>query len=378
MSQGAPDPVVVALRDLRSRDGKIRAFSADVLGQLFSREERSEAQRQEAEAALLAALQDPEPLVRYNATLSLAEMKATSARTALEEILKDPHPLVRQGAAMALGEMGDLAARPILEEALRDGPPEVRFQAVVSLAHLLEQEALPLIRQAFSDHDGEVRAQAASCLGDLQDTSSIELLAGKLNDPYPDARFEIALALGRMGDTRAVPTLLEFLKHTEHRWAAIGVLGQLKDKSAISPLRKLWRSFFNPMGLKIQAATAVMLLEGPENEESILKEKEFLCKQARRKRSEARGVAIECLGKLEARWALEELASQLGDHRDSFATEIAAALLRAWERGAYREQDALWRGIREALKEVKEKHSDPEARAQAEKTLEVLSGRQEA
>jgi HEAT repeat protein len=156
------DAPTVGLRDITSQNPRFRLRAADTLGQTPP----AHPLRDEAIRALLAALSDPEPLVRYNAALSLTELRAPGLREILEAMLADQHPMARQAAAIGLGELGDPAAVPALEEALREGSPELRFQAVASLWELCHDAAIPQIARALQDEDAEVRAQAASCISD--------------------------------------------------------------------------------------------------------------------------------------------------------------------------------------------------------------------
>lgn len=87
----------------------------------------------DAVGPLTAALRDPNPQMRLNATRALARMGATAvdAVPALTQALRDSNEDVRQGAARALGQIGPeaSAAIPDLIEAMRTPKEETQASA---------------------------------------------------------------------------------------------------------------------------------------------------------------------------------------------------------------------------------------------------------
>lgn len=366
------DPIEVGLRDVRSRNPRARVHAVDLLGQLGP---EAHPRRAEAIEALRQALSDPEPLVRYNAVLSLSELRPAGLRATLEALMQDEDPLARQAAAMALGELGDGEAIPALEEALREGGPELRFQVIVSLWELKRAGAVPLLRRALSDEDGEVRARAASCLADyLQDVPGAQRgpearaladeLAPLLSDKHPAARTEGAMALSWLGDRRALPALLALLTHQEHDLAAIAALERLGGEDALPSLQKISRGFFQPVGRRLAAAAAIL-----QREPSAAPERALLEKHARATRSLQRPFALACLGRVGAEWALELLLAELRGARGGWH-ELGEALVQAHAKASPGRASAIEAALREAREK---KAGDEEARADLSEALDRIA-----
>ena len=230
-----------ALRDLEHTDPRVRAQAADALGRI------DDADRGAAVTALVRAVDDAHPSVRYAALLSLGELAAGEAVDAIAARLGDGEPLVREAATIALGQLGDAGgprAWSALERALGADAPEVRFQAVASLAELDAARAASLVVGLLDDGDAKVRAQAAAALGDAGDRRHADRLA-RLLDDAGDVRHEAALALARLGDRRALPTLTLALTTADRALdaaTALAALGLGDDAAARAAARARGRA----------------------------------------------------------------------------------------------------------------------------------------
>lgn len=83
--------------------------------------------------AVVPALDEARPAIRYAAAAALGDVGDAAAIPALARALADEHERVRWEAAWALGRIGDMAAVPDLIAALRDGSQDVRWFASWSL-----------------------------------------------------------------------------------------------------------------------------------------------------------------------------------------------------------------------------------------------------
>jgi len=96
---------------------------------------------------LIAALKDPNPVVRRGGAITLGGLRAQAAAAvpALIEALQDPTPPVREAAAYALGSIGAQAqaAIPALIAAIKDPEPDVRAGAAEALVRLHRMLAAP-------------------------------------------------------------------------------------------------------------------------------------------------------------------------------------------------------------------------------------------
>ena len=276
-----------ALRDLEHRDARVRAQAADALGRV------EPAEHDAAVTALVRAVDDEHPSVRYAALLSLGELAAGSAADAVAARLGDGEPLVREAAAIALGQLGaggGARAWSALESALRAGEPEVRFQAVASLAEIDAARAAPLVVALLDDEDAKVRAQAAAAIGDSGERRYADRIA-RLLDDSDDVRNEAALALARLGDRRAVPTLVAALAVADRALDAatqLAALGLGDDAAARAALGHEVDRFFGDPLVKVRAAEALAKAGDARG-------RAHLHKALRSRRADVRGLAQSVL-----------------------------------------------------------------------------------
>src|SRR5437870_3690003 len=120
-----PDPYADALRDIKSTDALRRRRGASTLGEL---------RRQDAVPVLLDLLDDSDASVRSAAADSLGLLRTTSAVSLLSQLLaKDKDDGVRQSAATALAYIGHPQAVDALIAAVSDPAPGVRYSAARTL-----------------------------------------------------------------------------------------------------------------------------------------------------------------------------------------------------------------------------------------------------
>src|SRR5688572_23816004 len=86
-----------ALRDLASKDGRVRAAAADALGDLP--DDVAESDRVRARTALIGGLSDARFEVRVTAALALGTLGGDDAIPGLLGALRDDNSEVRQAAA---------------------------------------------------------------------------------------------------------------------------------------------------------------------------------------------------------------------------------------------------------------------------------------
>src|SRR3954469_12104249 len=126
-----PRNIAAALRDAEHADARVRQSA---LGDLVRHARASE--RERATIAIIALLRsDPNPELRAEAALALADAAAAGARAALLAALEDPVLRVRQMAILALGELGepgDLELAERLTASLAAAEPALRFQALIA------------------------------------------------------------------------------------------------------------------------------------------------------------------------------------------------------------------------------------------------------
>lgn len=204
---------------------------------------RSPLRSPEAIAALIHALTDPEPIVRWQVAEALAAQEAGHVFLALKGALADPEPLRRAGAAEALGRLGGEAAALALRPCLRDADPGVRAAVAAALGQIADPTALADLLSLLEDADPDVVRAAATAIGRLGNTAAAVPLARGLARPGQPAlvRRALAAALTRVPHPDAQPQLLAALADPDPqvRAYAAQALGQVGNEGAHRPLQAL-------------------------------------------------------------------------------------------------------------------------------------------
>lgn len=197
---------------------------------------------------LAAGLDHKKELVRFWSIGVLAEVPVPEAEAKLLTFAKDePLTRIRAASVFALAGYPDAAASAAIVTALGDMDANVRFEAASALGR---RPPDPVGRDALvkllDDQDEDVRAAAAESLGVMAPIAKVpnvtKALLDKISDRKPGVRGRVAIALGQIGVAEAVPPLVKRLERErdgEALAAVVWSLGELKDASAVEPLKKL-------------------------------------------------------------------------------------------------------------------------------------------
>lgn len=225
LARARPQTLEAVLRDLGSRDARVRAETAQQAPNLVG-DDRGELRTRVVEG-LSRTLKDEHPAVRGAAALALADLDAHEALPALLVAAEDDEPTVRELAITALGEIGDPRSYERVRRALRDSRPEVRFQAIVAFPRIaraaetqgVDEEIWSALSAGLVDEDPLVRGRAAEACAELADGAKLpSTMADRLarlaadSEEPTDARIAATIALGESGDRRAAPVLLACLR----------------------------------------------------------------------------------------------------------------------------------------------------------------------
>jgi HEAT repeat protein len=207
-----PRNIGAALRDAEHAEARVRQSA---LGDLVRHARASE--RERATIAIIGLLRsDPNPELRAEAALALADAGATGARTALLAALEDPALGVRQMAILALGELGepgDLELAERLAGALVAVEPALRFQSLIACERLVPERGEAFLARALSDDDEEVRGMALRLARKRWPEADapralVNVAVKALGDQASNVRAQAALWLGLLGDARADDALV--------------------------------------------------------------------------------------------------------------------------------------------------------------------------
>jgi len=115
---------------------------------------------------LVAAMKNPNALVRRAAVRSMGDIGAPAADALSNALKSDDDALVRRTALRALVQLKDKDAASVLEPALKDSSELVRAAAVQSLAdmHPYTEQITALLKQAQQDPSNDVSKVASEAL----------------------------------------------------------------------------------------------------------------------------------------------------------------------------------------------------------------------
>jgi len=196
-----------------------------------------------ATSALLEALGDNDPWVRYFAAGSLAQRGTTAAVEVLEAMaLVDAAPHVRIAALSALGELDAAALLRVVPATTGDVDEDVASAAIRALSAGAGREAEALLDRALRSEREGMQTAAAAALGDFPTVFAVEALAWAARLEQPPSLAPTAIeSLGRMaataeGATLAVPALLELSTDPGIRERIVQRLSELPPSITVSVL----------------------------------------------------------------------------------------------------------------------------------------------
>ena len=248
--QPLPRTLDAALRDAEHARPDVRLASLSDL----KRHARSGSD--DAIRALVARLQlDPEPQVRANAALSLADIDARAELDVLVAATGDQEPTVRQMALLGVGELAEPEhgeARAAATRGLVDPLPAVRYQAVVALARLLGDGSLEALLVGSRDADPEVRHVAFRVAEEVfggrapeqVPLALVQRARGALRDDNAGVQVAAAILLAVLGDAAGSERLVEAVNgrrriaHVEDEIIVVELCGELKLTKATPGLER--------------------------------------------------------------------------------------------------------------------------------------------
>jgi HEAT repeat protein len=193
-------------------------------------------QRDPAAQAILidAALADPDPQVREQATFWLAHVSGDAAVEALARILaENPTPAVRQRALFALGQQqGPRAAEILRDYALREDLPEdLRRQIVFSLTHSGNAANNAFLRELYDrTSDSGIKQQIVMTLSQDASPETADWILRIATDPDEPAevrRHALLMTANAPGfDSERLIRLYDETQDTDMRRHVLMVLGQ--------------------------------------------------------------------------------------------------------------------------------------------------------
>lgn len=239
--------------------------------------------RTEREHLLVALEREPKPEDRAEAAELLCELAHDAPAAAREELI------------------------PVVARLIADAQPLVRSAGLALASQVLPaDEAYALFVRHVSDAAPRVRAEATGRLADLARPDARGALAAALEDQNPSVRFEAARGMAALQHSAGFDVLVAALKDADLRFRALAALAELEDARAVPHVRSVLRGWLTPHFDRTQAAGVLIRLGDPEGEGE-----QHLLSRAAKKWTEDRPMALELLGEVKAKAALETLSRVL-------------------------------------------------------------------
>ena len=174
-----------------------------------------------------------------------ADDEPSPLATAIKD-LASPKESVQIAAADSLGAMGENAveAVPLLSKALGEKSAMVRAHAARALGRIGEaaKDAGPALAELVADPNDDVRRSALNALRKIKPDrdKTLPIISQALAHADPSTRVHALQSIADMGEA-AVPALIKALEHSEGKYWALLVLGELgpKAKDAVPGMAKL-------------------------------------------------------------------------------------------------------------------------------------------
>ena len=245
--------------------------------------------------AIIGALEDEVPVVRFAAAMAAGELELAEARDALVGMLEDRNANVRVAVRFALHKLGITEHSHDLEETAQSDDPGVRGNTALALGLLGEKSAAAgptsILYTLRRDRHPAVRQQAQEAIWRLGDRSAVEDLvaltvskfvddqmvgllalaaprepsvrehvrAGLTND-YPEVRLVAARAMGMLGSDDGYALVQKGAKGGDARQRFLAALayGAIGRSDAQDDLSRLLKD--KDARVRVAAAAAVLQL----------------------------------------------------------------------------------------------------------------------
>ena len=223
-------------------------------------------QLQEAERALLKALNHKAWQVQMEAIRALGRLGSQGALPYLRRMLKasdadirqkvltgaagpvkgaapdadELNPEVRRAAAIAINRLNPKIAQDALIAALATDQPTLLSAAMTGLANLECYDVLNRMIELLDNDDASVRKGAAASLGKLRAEAATDKLMNMVQDADSEVRKEVIIALNHIKNKKALPYIAQAMDddNPDVRRVAAIALGnaQSKDTQVVLPL----------------------------------------------------------------------------------------------------------------------------------------------
>ena len=165
-------------------------------------------------------LSDPEPVVRYAATVTIGALRIQGLAPNVAQLRKDPSPSVRAASLYALKSLGHNVNISPLGQFLVRSDPNLRGNVAMLLTLLGNRSALPMLQtvagtpmpRVSAERIAVVRAQIAEAMARLGDQRAFESLRSGMYSQFPEVRVIAVTALGGLGDRKMERAMMNIVQ----------------------------------------------------------------------------------------------------------------------------------------------------------------------
>jgi len=224
--------------------------------------------RIEARNVLFQAVADENPFTRSKAIEALAGTLGPAAGQVYIKALSDPEPNVRFAATMAIGDLKYAPARDRLVQMARykvegaERDQRVYCGAIYALHRLGNADHMPDLGPLLWHREKEIRANVALVMGKLGEPSAIRLLESlRTQEQDVAVKLQVLESLAMLGDQASAGRLQAYTRKPFllEKLMAITALGQFRSPQAIMALREVLHSNAPPR-VRIAAAGSLARL----------------------------------------------------------------------------------------------------------------------
>lgn len=267
-------------------------------------------------------------VVRANAIEALVQVAPAESTTLFAAAVDAPEPLVRFAALVALGDVRHKAALTAIRARRGDSDARVRLAASYAAYRCGDADAAQtLVRTLKQDASEGLRSDAAYLIGKLDEPKAhgwLSFLA--MNEKSSVVRVSLQAALARLGDKRALEQVIAYTQGDRiSRLVALQSLIELRSPRAREPLRYTLADPNEYLENRLLAARALGALGSPEGYAlamSALSNNAQDITDRMRQRSLA-ALALGAIGRRDALAALAQVAADPSDQRVQVAAAFA-------------------------------------------------------
>lgn len=212
---------------------------------------------------VLAALGDPDGVVRAKACELLGRIGRTAAVPALFELLCDPNPRVSHAALGAIQALGGELAESLAVSAASSDDNRLARQAFRVIGYFGFVSGIDALVKGMGSSDPALRELAVHSLGYIDDPRALGAVLTAANSPEPRMRAAAMRSLGHTTVDAAGPRLMEALDDDDAwvRYYACQSLGRLHHEDSAPAIA---RRLADPAGqVRVSAIEAMSQLQSP-------------------------------------------------------------------------------------------------------------------